>query len=57
MTLQRVEVNLTTGESKIINFTPQEESDAWASSAAVKPDVKKDAVADLKSALISKGVL
>jgi len=60
MTLQRIEMNVQTGERKVIDLTPQEEADAWARTAeeAAKPvPPKQRTVADLEALLISKGVL
>ena len=60
MTLQRIEFNVTTGERKVIDLTPQEEAEAWERTAAeaAKPVMpKQETVADLKAMLIAKGVL
>ena len=59
MPLQRIEVNVTTGERKVIDLTPEEEADAMARTAAeaAKPVVKQETVADLKAALVAKGIL
>jgi hypothetical protein len=57
--MNRIEVNVTTGERRVIELTPEEVAEAQARSAAeaAKIMAKPETVADLKAALIAKGLI
>jgi hypothetical protein len=52
--LQRIEVNVETGETKIVQFTPEEEAAALAYAATVQEPVPpKPTLEDLQAQLAS----
>lgn len=55
--MNRIEVNVQTGEHKVIDLTPEEEADALARTAAQPPPIDQSDIDNLQKALKALGLV